>query len=364
MIQTRNDELQIKLSRVYDLLDHFQVQGLLLRRISSFAWATCGGDSYVNTAATEGAASLFITREHRYLLTNNIEAPRLVQEYGLTDQGWEILVSPWTEPQKELLNLVTGIRIAADVAFPGAVDVSGSVARMRSALTNMEAERFRRLGRLCAEAMVSALQSIRPGMSECQIAAMISRETLARGVQPIVNLVAVDERVYRYRHPLPTDKNLEKYAMLVQCGRKWGLVCSITRLIHFGPLSRDLQERILATAQVNAALISSTRPGCSLGDLFAREQQTYAQVGFPDEWQMHHQGGLTGYEPREFLAVPGSQEMILEGQAIAWNPSISGAKMEDTILVGADENEIITLTPSLPAITMDGIPCALAWEVV
>ena len=150
---------------------------------------------------------------------------------------------------------------------------------MRSGLTEMEGERFRQLGSLCAEAMVSALQAVRPGMSEYQIAAAVSKETLARGVLPIVNLVATDERVYRYRHPLPTDKKLDKYAMLVLCGRKWGLVCSITRLIHFGPIPGDLQERILSTAQVNAALIEATQPGRSLGEIFAQEQQAYAWPG-------------------------------------------------------------------------------------
>lgn len=358
------EELQIKLSRIHALLDRHQVEGLLLRRVSSFAWGTCGAESYVNTAATEGAASLFITHQHRYLLTNSIEAPRMEDEFGLADQGWEFLVSPWTEPQKELNKMVAGMSIAADVAFPGAKDVSGEVARLRSGLTEMEGGRFRQLGRLTAEAMVSALQAVRPGMSEHQIAAAVSNETLARGVLPIVNLVATDERVYRFRHPLPTDKKLEKYAMLVLCGRKWGLVCSITRLIHFGPLPGDLRECTLATAQVNAALIEATRPGRALGELFAQEQQTYARLGIPDEWKKHHQGGMTGYEPREFLAIPGSQEMVAEGQAFAWNPSITGAKVEDTILVGSAGNEIITLTPSLPAVTINGIPCALALEVI
>ena len=66
------------------------------------------------------------------LLTNNIEAPRMEQEFGLADQGWEFLVSPWTDPLKELNKLVAGKNIAADVAFPGAKDVSGEVARLRS----------------------------------------------------------------------------------------------------------------------------------------------------------------------------------------------------------------------------------------
>jgi len=357
-------ELQIKLSRIHALLDRHQVEGLLLRRVSSFAWATCGAESYVNTTATEGTASLFITREHRYLLTNNIEAPRMQQEFGLAGQGWEFLVSPWTEPLKELNQLVAGKNFAADVAFPGAKDISGEAARLRSALTEMEGERFRQLGRLTADAMISALQAVHQGMSEYQIAAAVSHETLTRGVLPIVNLVATDERIYHYRHPLPTDKKLEKYAMLALCGRKWGLVCSITRLIHFGAIPVDLQERILATAHVNAALIKSTQPGRTLAEIFAEEQQTYTRLGYPDEWQKHHQGGMTGYEPREFLATPSSQEMVSEGQAFAWNPSIAGAKVEDTILVGKAGNEIITLTPSLSATTINGIPCALAWEVV
>lgn len=359
-----SEELQIKLSRVYNLLDNHQVEGLLLRRVSSFAWATCGAESYVNTAASEGAASLFITRKQCYLLTNNIEAPRMQQEFGLSKQGWEFLVSSWTEPQKELDNLVARKSIAADVAFPGAVDVSGEVARFRSALTRMEEERFRQLGTLCADAMVSTLQTVRPGMSEYQLAAVLSKEALARGILPIVNLVAADERVHRYRHPLPTDKKLEKFAMLVLCGRRWGLVCSITRLIHFGPVAEDLQQRIQATAQVNAAITQATRPGQTLGELYTIVQQAYARQGYPDEWQKHHQGGMTGYEPREFLALPNSQETVSEGQAFAWNPSITGTKVEDTILVGAEGNEIITLTPSLPTTEINGIPFTLVWERV
>jgi antitoxin VapB len=256
------------------------------------------------------------------------------------------------------------MKLAADVALPGAKDVGSEVAKLRSSLTGAEGERFKKLGQLCAEAMVSSLLAVRPGMSEHEIAAVLSQETLARGVQPVVNLVATDERVYRFRHPLPTSKELEKYAMLVLCGRKWGLVCSITRLVHFGPLLAELRDRILATAQVNAALIETTRPGRCLGEIFEREQEMYAQLGYPDEWQKHHQGGLAGYEPREFLAVPGSQELVAQGQAFAWNPSITGAKVEDTILVGAAGNEILTLTPSLPATTLNGVPCALALEVV
>ena len=52
--------------------------------------------------------------------------------------------------------------------------------------------------------MDAAIRKIKPGMSEYQIAANLGFEAQSRGVQAIVNLIAVDERIFMYRHPLPT----------------------------------------------------------------------------------------------------------------------------------------------------------------
>jgi antitoxin VapB len=38
------------------------------------------------------------------------------------------------------------------------------------------------------------------------------------------------------------------------------------------------------------------------------------------------------------------------GQAYAWNPSITGTKSEDTILVSEQENEVLTEIADWPAI--------------
>jgi antitoxin VapB len=93
----------------------------------------------------------------------------------------------------------------------------------------------------------------------------------------------------------------------------------------------------------------------TLGDIFSKAAATYAATGFPDEWQKHHQGGTAGYEPREYLAVPGSTDRVIVGQAYAWNPSITGYKSEDTILVGETQNQILTEIPNWPGMIIDGI---------
>ena len=342
-----------KQSCVYDLLNQRRLDGILLQRASSFAWATCGAASYVNTASSFGTVSLLITPSTRYLITNTIEAPRLENEEKLKYQGWEFSISPWYKEGDTIEKLAKGLRIGADHPYPNTVDLNSDIARLRANLTPEEGIRFRVLGRLCAEAMDIAIRSIKPGETEHQIAARLDFECRNRGVQPIVNLIATDERIFSYRHPLPTFKRLDRYAMLVLCGRRWGLVCSITRLIHFGKLPDDLRRKADVTAKVDAAFITATRPGISLSQVFKSGLNAYVVNGFKDEWQLHHQGGPAGYEPREFIVTPTTTDQVATQQVYAWNPSISGTKSEDSIQINEQENEILTAIPGWPEIEVE-----------
>lgn len=343
-------ELERKLERIRGLLRDRSLDGLLLRRVSSFAWATCGAASYVNTASTFGEASLLVTSGARYLLANNIEATRLEQEEKLTDQGWELRIAPWHGGAASGDDPMRGLRLGADAPHPEALDLSAEIARLRAELTPEEGERFRRLGRACADAMSAASRGVRPGQSEHEIAAALSQACMSRGVQAIVILVAGDERIFSFRHPLPTAKTLARHAMLVLCGRRDGLVCSITRLLHFGRLDDDLRRRHDAVVRVDAAMISATRPGVSMGEVFRVAVNAYAENGWPDEWRNHHQGGPAGYEPREWVATPESADVVRAGQAFAWNPSITGTKSEDTILVGESGSDVLTAIADWPMI--------------
>jgi len=345
-------EFERRQKQIQAFLAEQDLDALLLQRVSSFGWATCGAASYVNTATTFGEATLVITPAGRYLITNNIEATRLEQEEKLAGQGWEFRVGAWYEGQDTLAELTHGLKVGADVPYPGTTDLAAELARQRANLSAEEGERFRMLGRLCAEAMDEAIHAVRPGQTEYQIAGLLAHEADSRGAQAIVNLIATDERIFSFRHPLPTDKKLDRYAMLVLCGRRWGLVCSITRLVHFGRLPDELRRKAAAVAQIDAAFIAATRPGRTLGEIFEVAQAAYAQTGFADEWQLHHQGGPAGYEPREYVATPGSQDLVAAGQVYAWNPSITGAKSEDTVLVGEGGNEVLTPIAGWPMLSV------------
>lgn len=344
-------EIQTKLDRVRAFMIEHQVGTLWLRRADNVAWLTGGIDVAVNTADVYGVASLVVTQDHLTLWTDTIEAPRLVAEDRVEERGIALEVVPWEETHA----IPISSTLATDFAFEGAFDVQRALVRLRTRLLPVEQDRFRQLGVACAEAMLHAIHRVYPGHSEREIAAALGYEMRARGITPVVILVAVDDRIYNVRHPLPTDQVLENYAMLVLCGRCDGLVCSVTRLVHFGPLPVDLRDRMEATAQVDAALIAASQPGLALEDMFKVAQYAYAESGFEDEWKLHHQGGIAGYAPREMLAVPGEKSTLEAGMACAWNPSISGVKSEDSILITepGELPEVLTSMWGWPSIAID-----------
>lgn len=129
--------------------------------------------------------------------------------------------------------------------------------------------------------------------------------------------------------------------MVVVCAERGGLYANLTRFVHFEPPDGELAAKLEACQGILARLRDATRPGRTLGDVFDDCRTFYADAGFADGWRHHHQGGLTGYRSREVIAAPGGAQEITPGQAVAWNPSVTGAKAEETFVLTADGPELI-----------------------
>lgn len=344
-------ELEEKQRRVNAFLDEGGYDGLLLARVDNFAWFTGGGDHHVNSAEETGVGALLIRRDRKTLITNNVERARLLEE-ELSDQGWAEEISLWTQDALPpiLARLTGGERIAGDVALPGLLPCPTEIARLRRSLTEEEVARYRQLGCEVGEAIGEAATSIHPGMTEYDVAAAIAQEHFRRGIKPIVVLVAADERLLKYRHPLPTANPVRRTAMLVVCGRRHGLIVSVTRLVSFGPVPEELKRKHRAVVAVDAAFLAATQVGARIGDIFSQGVAAYATQGYPEEWQLHHQGGPTGYAARDYRATAEIDDTVQPWQAFAWNPSITGTKSEDTIIATPAGPEIISSSPGFPTL--------------
>lgn len=308
-------------------------EGVYLRRRSNIAWLTDGADVHVDSSSSTGVGALLWTPRKKVVFCDNIEDRRLrEEEFG---NGWSFEVSPWWEARKRPRG-----RLATD--FP-----DDPLADLRAPLTALELKRIRQLGALAASTLEQVLTRVRwQGSTEHALAGSLSGIFRSQGVQVPVLLVAADDRIAKYRHPIPTARKIGKLVMVAVCPRQHGLMVALTRLVHFGKsLSADLRRRHDAVCRIDAAFHAGTFPGRRWCDILADGIRIYEEMGYPAEWRRHHQGGPMGYEGRDFKATPAEERAVLDDQPVGWNPSITGTKSEDTIL---SSGEILTAMRNWP----------------
>ncbi|MBJ6798758.1 M24 family metallopeptidase [Geomonas propionica] len=334
-----------------------------LKGIDWFAWITAGGSNEVLLAAETGIAEVLITPEGAFVVTNEIEAQRLADEQ-LPD-GFELRVLPWAYPsQIEVLlrELAHGLPVCSDRPDEGEHELPAPLLAAKRVLTPGEIQRYRSVGLLATQAMTEVLTQAQPQWSERELAGAGARALLSRGLAPALILAAGERRGKLYRHPLPNDEPLGRNAMLVFCARGFGLYANLTRFVAFGPLTEEEQERHRLVREIEARALSLSRPSEQLHEIYRELSYAYAGFGFGEAIHEHHQGGITGYLSREAIAGPESQEVLQAGMAVAWNPSLPGAKIEDTFLITDTGLLNLTLDPVWPTTPVAGLERPLIWQ--
>jgi Xaa-Pro dipeptidase len=326
--------------RLGDLMERRGLDVVVLRRPANFAWYTGGADTKVDHVAPEGVADLIVGRDSPLVLTSTIEAPRMRSEQT---PGLEVVEYPWHEDRLDALRQVVGdARLGSDVGLPGTVDLSDEIARLRRTLDANAVESLRAVGAAATAAMAEAVAAVESGMTEHEAAARLAAACRSRGLTATVLLAAADERIALHRHPVPVGATIERRAMLVASAEGRGLYANLTRIVELDEPDPELARRQRACEEILARMRDeATRPGRTVAEAFADCRRFYAEAGYPDEWRLHHQGGLTGYASRELIATPATDAVIEAGQAFAWNPSIAGAKAEETFVLTEAGPELV-----------------------
>jgi Xaa-Pro aminopeptidase len=335
-------------------LDDLGLDGILIKRQSNFTWLTGGARNLVGIGTETGVSSALISRKGDYILANNIEAPRLIEEEEIEAQGYVVRTFPWhADREAALARELAGGRLGADVPMEGAVGVAKNLAPLRYTLTPWEVARYKDVGMETARVIEETTAEIRPGDKECTVIGRLAARLWDRGLDYITTFCAADDRIARFRHPLATDRRVDRRAMLCVNSRKGGLIISLTRFVQFGPVPADLRRRYDATVNVDCTLMAHTVPGRPAADAFRKGIEAYAAAGFADEYELHHQGGAIGYEGRDYKVAFDSPHIVQENQAFAWNPSITGAKSEDTMLATAGGPVILSPPVTFPVLEVE-----------
>jgi Xaa-Pro aminopeptidase len=279
----------------------------------------------------------------------------MIEEEGLEKQGFILKTFPWYEDREVsvIQELIGENPFGSDVSFPNAMVVAEDVAKLRYSLTPEELERYRWLGKRVSSALEKTLMETRSGEKESEVVGRLCNNLWRDRIDPVTLMGAADDRIFNFRHPIPTERMVGKYLMVSVNARKWGLIVSLTRFIHFGKLPQELKEKYEANVFIDCTLMAHTRPGIPAREVLQKGIDAYQRMGYSEEWKLHHQGGSIGYTGRDYRVNLKTPDIVQENQAFTWNPSITGSKSEDTILATSKGPEMITRPILYPTLQME-----------
>ncbi|MDA3823072.1 MAG: M24 family metallopeptidase [Bacteroidales bacterium] len=343
-IVSRSNESRAKRDLLRCFMNENGLDAIYIRHKDSFSWLTSGANNGGVLSTQIGAAGILLTANRQYVVASNIETPRLQKEEYLQELGFEIISTDWMgqSDYDKALSLAHSSYIYSDMALEQQSNVHAALISLRYSLTDGEIARYTALGALASTILEQTMSNLHPKMSELEIVANVSMNLWSVGIEPVNLLCAVDERIGKYRHPMPTEKKLKNLCMVSLGARYAGLIVSLTRTVSFGRLPCIIEEQKAASDAVFEKMVIQTHYGTPVSDILEAGMCCYREIGYPKEFQKHHQGGAIGYLPREYKVTPTSKEVVQRNQGFCWNPTIQGIKNEDTILTQGEN--IIPIT--------------------
>lgn len=332
-------------------LEEHTVEAILLTKPANIAALFDGAEVSLGfRQEPPGRIGVCVTPREVTILGNRTEVARVLEDELGTDPEFHVEAFSWNV--WELKGSVAGYLksrgyqcVWDDIGVFGK-NVNSSLEAMFYPLGPQEVAALRALASETALIVEATARRMRPGLTEAEIAGDLAGQLVAACIRPELIMIAADDRIERLRHCNPSDAPIRSVALVSATVHRRGLYVSVTRLVACQPVPEPLLRWQQACNRVDAAAIAASRPGTPVGDVFSTMLCAYADEGVPDEWTMHHQGGPAGFCGRDFKATAGETRTLVERQPIVWNPTIRGAKSEDTILTKTHDElpEVLTHT--------------------
>ena len=348
----RRDDVEEKHQRIRDFLDATGHDAVVLGMADSVAWFTAGGDLGLDLCSGSSSILLFINRNCRAVVSDNVQSSRVFEE-ELAGLGFQLKERPWHEDTFQVVaELCHNKRVATDMggSCSHVRREADGLRALRRRLTVLERQRLRELGRTLTLAVEATCRNFDQGEREADVAGHLAHRLIREGVVPVDLRVASDDRLARFRQPTFKASPILKRATIAVTGRRYGLCASVTRTVSFGAVEREHKAHHALATMVDATCIFFSRPGEAVSEVFRRSKRIYEKFDHPHEWTLDYQGTLIGYTPREVLLRPDSTLILESDMAIAWSPSVGAARTEDTVVVDDRGYEAVTAPQDWPQI--------------
>jgi len=231
-------------------------------------------------------------------------------------------------------------------------DAPSVVERARMVKDADELQRIRAAVALGAKLFERALEVLRPGVKETEVAAEMELAARRGGAEEMSfpTIIASGARS-ALPHGRASDQPIARSGFVV-CD--FGVILSgycsdQTRTVWVGPVSEDSRRAYEAVREAQQAAIAALRPGIPVGDVDAAARKVLRKAGL-GRYFTHSTGHGVGLEIHESPRVADGQREILQpGMVITIEPGVYfpgkwGVRIEDMVAVTAGGCEVMTPT--------------------
>ena len=257
-----------------------------------------------------------------------------------------------------------GMFAAIKKAFPNAeiVDGDACVIEAKTIKNSEEIKLMKTSSRIAEVGMQTAIDNIRTGARNCEILGDVMKVFYSLGMEvPQCNLIVTSGEETAPLHRFASDKMIRQGDLVFMDlgGCFNGYFSDFTRtVIHGKP--NDMQKRIYAAVYEEMMVVQELlKPGHTNVELNEAARGVIRKHGF-EEWGFHgvlgHSIGISGFEAPLIgeLAATGEKTFEFEpGMCFSCEPAIlvpnvpggGGVRIEDTILVTENGNEVLSRHP-------------------
>lgn len=282
-----------------------------------FTWADADGP---DAALADALAELFPDRAGRVVLDETMRA-----DFALL-----------------LLDALPGI----ERAF-----TEDTVGRLRSMKDEAEFRKLKKSALLNDEAMKAAWGGIKAGMTEKEVARIVSDHFAANGARVQFSIVGANENGAHPHHATSDRVLREGDAVVLDIGgRIGGYPSDMTRMAIIGEAPEGYGQIHSIVEKAVQAAIAAARPGAPAKAVDKAARDVIDAAGY-GEFFVHRTGHGLGIDVHEPPYITATSETILEeGMVFSIEPGIYlpgrfGIRLEDIVIMRADGPEILSELP-------------------
>ena len=232
-------------------------------------------------------------------------------------------------------------------------NVGKNLLGIRAIKTPDEVELMRQACRMSETALHRLMTVVKAGMTEREIADMLTRYLLEVGCETL----AFDAHVQTGENsalPHGTVSNRvlseNEYLLIDYGGRYNGYPADITRTFCLGTPSEKMQEIYNVVLEANRAAIAVAKAGVTCGEVDNAAREVITKAGY-GEYFTHRTGHGLGLEIHELPQIASGVDDVLEvGMVFTVEPGIyisglGGVRIEDNIYITENGAEVLTHFP-------------------